>query len=307
MLRVVKDVIISDSAYELRRNARNELDGRWLKIFVGFLCYYAVINLVLAVLSALFPGQVHSNITGTDMVVPGISLVYMLIVFGPMQLGLATFALAYVHEHEIRLSLLFDGFNKLFKSIGLAVCKMLLIVWPMLIVLLAGTAYLLTYIATDNTNSYFIFGHIWSIAILTALFTGFVVAVIYMVITSLRYSLVFFILSDDRTKGIGDCLRQSRKMMHGNKQKLFMTYMTFIGWIALAQIPALGLYAITSFLFPNASDQLLSLPSAVALIVSYVPMVFLQEYMYTLTVKFYELVKENSLAFDIAEPLEITA
>lgn len=57
------------------------------------------------------------------------------------------------------------------------------------------------------------------------------------IIAFIRYSQSFFILADDSSKGIRQCVRESRAMMRGNKAKYFCLTLSFIGWWLLAAIP----------------------------------------------------------------------
>jgi len=56
------------------------------------------------------------------------------------------------------------------------------------------------------------------------------------IIAALMYSQVFFILSEDNTKSISQCLNESSKMMKGHKGDLFVLYLSFIGWWLVAVI-----------------------------------------------------------------------
>ncbi len=67
------------------------------------------------------------------------------------------------------------------------------------------------------------------------------------IIAALRYSQAFFILADDPTKGVFQCINESKWMMKGNKGKLFCLELSFLGWIILTSI---AITIIQSFLFP---------------------------------------------------------
>lgn len=60
------------------------------------------------------------------------------------------------------------------------------------------------------------------------------------IIAALRYSQAFFILADDPTKGVFQCINESKWMMKGNKGKFFCMELSFIGWIFLTAI-AMGM------------------------------------------------------------------
>ncbi|MCI3927173.1 DUF975 family protein [Paenibacillus sp. TRM 82003] len=56
------------------------------------------------------------------------------------------------------------------------------------------------------------------------------------IIAAFRYSMAFFILHDNPGMSAMDALRQSSEMMKGHKGKLFVLYLSFIGWGLLAII-----------------------------------------------------------------------
>ncbi|MDF2726302.1 MAG: rane protein [Paenibacillus sp.] len=60
------------------------------------------------------------------------------------------------------------------------------------------------------------------------------------IIAALRYSQSYYILRDNPTIEAMDAIRRSKQMMQGHKGRLFVLYLTFIGWAILAAIP-LGL------------------------------------------------------------------
>lgn len=59
------------------------------------------------------------------------------------------------------------------------------------------------------------------------------------IIAMLRYSQAFYILADDPSKPIMQCIRESKLMMMGNKGKLFCLMLSFIGW-SLLTVFAIG-------------------------------------------------------------------
>lgn len=58
------------------------------------------------------------------------------------------------------------------------------------------------------------------------------------IVASIRYSQAFFILADDPTKGIRQCMDESKAMMKGNKAKYFCLNLSFIGWMILSSLPS---------------------------------------------------------------------
>lgn len=54
------------------------------------------------------------------------------------------------------------------------------------------------------------------------------------IVAALSYSLVFYIIADDRTVTATEALQRSKKMMRGNKWKLFCLGFRFFGWFLLS-------------------------------------------------------------------------
>ena len=57
------------------------------------------------------------------------------------------------------------------------------------------------------------------------------------IVAAYRYSMAFYILVDDPSKGVMECIRESKERMKGNKLRLFFLHLTYVGWIVLASVP----------------------------------------------------------------------
>lgn len=115
------------------------------------------------------------------------------------------------------------------------------------------------------------------------------------IIAALRYSQAFFILADDPSKSIRQCMDESKAMMKGNKGKYFCLSISFIGWALLAAIPASVISAIPAVLYAPVFVQ--QLVTAIADLC----MVPVLVYIYSSTAGFYEilaghLIKETTPA-----------
>lgn len=65
---------------------------------------------------------------------------------------------------------------------------------------------------------------------------GTILLVIPGIIFSFMFSQSYFILADDNTKSIIQCLKESAAMMKGYKLKYFVISLSFLGWIILGLI-----------------------------------------------------------------------
>lgn len=127
------------------------------------------------------------------------------------------------------------------------------------------------------------------------------------IIAAMRYSQAFFILADDPSKGIRQCMDESKMMMKGNKAKYFCLTISFFGWALLSALPITILMSIVDYVIWNP-------PAAVTIVVDIIAYLFvapLTAYMYSTYAGFYEilaghLIKETEPA-PVMAPLSQTA
>ncbi|MFV0518427.1 MAG: DUF975 family protein [Aminipila sp.] len=101
------------------------------------------------------------------------------------------------------------------------------------------------------------------------------------IIAAYRYSQCFLVMIDNPNYGILQCLSESKRIMTGNKGKLFCLEFSFIGWAILACIPIMVLGGALSFANP--------------ILLNFAPMIgaigylWLTPYMSVASIAFYEL------------------
>jgi uncharacterized membrane protein len=108
------------------------------------------------------------------------------------------------------------------------------------------------------------------------------------IIAVFRYSQAFYIMRDHPEFSAMDCIRESKRMMTGNKAKLFTLTLSFIGWAILAALPS-GIYTglfVGLYEIPNLFDNLM-------IFVLSAGYLWVGAYYYTTLVAFYELLKGN--------------
>lgn len=66
---------------------------------------------------------------------------------------------------------------------------------------------------------------------------GMVLLIVPGIIFSFMFSQCYYILADDNSKSIIQCLKESAAMMKGYKFKYFVLGLSFLGWIILGMIP----------------------------------------------------------------------
>ncbi|TGY43825.1 DUF975 family protein [Clostridium sartagoforme] len=67
-------------------------------------------------------------------------------------------------------------------------------------------------------------------------FIGTLLFIVPGIIALIMFSQSFFILVEDPSKSIKDCMLESQKMMSGHKAEYFVLQLSFIGWYLLAGI-----------------------------------------------------------------------
>lgn len=70
---------------------------------------------------------------------------------------------------------------------------------------------------------------------------GFLCFIIPGIVLNYSYAMAFFCLMDDPELSLVGAMRRSRQMMRGHKMSLFLTQMSFLGWVLLAGVVSNGL------------------------------------------------------------------
>lgn len=185
---------------ELRKQAREALDGNWGKGVVATIIIYAISMLVPVPLTIA---------TDSPAVQCGMQLLWYLLTF-PLVWGFMVFFLSILRKEDKLLSALFDGYKD-YKRIMIAELMR------------------------------YIFTFLWMLLL-----------VVPGIIKALSYSMMDFILKDHPEISGQEAIHRSRVLMDGNKMKLFLLYLSFIGW-ALLCILTLGFGFLLLFPYVQAS------------------------------------------------------
>ncbi len=110
------------------------------------------------------------------------------------------------------------------------------------------------------------------------------------IIASFRYSQAFYVQVDHPEYTANQCLKESSRLMQGNKMKFFCLNLSFIGWNFLAVLPAV---CFTSLLNEASGFMFIFLD----LILS-IPVFFLNGYLNMAMTVFYELITDNLTIVD---------
>ena len=251
--------IILESCYNLRRLAREALKGKWVMAAVAAFLVTVLLTVPGTIIDQLFGIEVPlqdvfqqagldvdlgaMGVTGTIKSSP-LSGLYSILVAGPLEFGLAAYFLILFRRGKETLGDLFSGFEFFGKTLGL-------MLWITLWVIL------------------------WALIP----FAGPVLAII----AGFRYAMAFMVQVDNPALPIRDCLNRSKFLMKGNKGKLFLLSLSFIGWYLLASVPGAILSAIAVNITVNSFVLLI-----VNLIGTFVS-AFVMAYALTAQMAFYDM------------------
>jgi uncharacterized membrane protein len=177
---------------------------------------------LLEELTTQWPAIVFAMVTSL-----AISAVFFII--GPcIHWGLCRFRLALVDGEQPTVGMLFQGFKSVFlKALGVQVLQSLIILACVLPFMLAGgiTAGILI-LQLPRIHAYYL---ALTICVLLGLAGG-----VLAVIVQYRYAMSYYALVDNPELRATDALRESARMMKGNKWSAFCLDLSFIGWVLLS-------------------------------------------------------------------------
>lgn len=243
--------IVTERAFKVREIARKSLAGYWKPMFLALLIYYLLTTAIGNILSLMFYydlNDVYMSIGAPELVSTTVKNV---------EYGGSLYDFIVGGPFMLGLySLLLTFFRTkkidnslIFEGFGSF-----------------GKAFLLQFLITVRVA-------LWSLLLI---FPG--------VIAAYRYSQAFFVLADHPEYTASQCISESKRLMMGNKWRLFCIQFSFIGWSLLASLPS-GLLA-TMFAFEGFG-------SVITALISSIPMIILNEYTFMADVTFYELVTER--------------
>lgn len=114
----------------------------------------------------------------------------------------------------------------------------------------------------DVTYGFNYAGKIIIMAIVTTVLTsiGFALFIIPGIILTMMFSMSTFILVDDPTKSIEQCLKESKDLVYGVKGDLFIFYLSFAGWAILSSLLfGIGYFLLTPYIVLSEAQIYLKL------------------------------------------------
>jgi uncharacterized membrane protein len=147
-------------------------------------------------------------------------------------LGYAIFAISIFRREGASVAEVFYGFERFGKALGLYLLMTIFILLWLFPVYIAIPLAVVGFGESLSSLSYsFLYGK--KLLVLLPLL-ALIVLCIPAYIAYFRYSMSYYILADNPDIGPLGAIRQSKRMMKGNKWKLLCMYLSFIGWYLLA-------------------------------------------------------------------------
>lgn len=206
------------SISKIKENARAGLAGKWGKgacIVLAYLGFFFVIGIVVGLL-------------GEESVIGSIIDLASTIIQVPLILGVSYAFIKLKRNEEVKafdfLSLGFSNFGRAWK-IGLR--EILKLILPFIVMIIGAILF------TFGTVSVVISGTGSTGLVLIGGIT-YLVSIIWFAVRSLLYSLTAFVAYDNPNMNSLEVVNESARMMKGNRGKLFLLLLSFIGWAILA-------------------------------------------------------------------------
>ena len=118
----MNNIIVKESAKEIRTLARMALRGLWKEAFLGMLIWSFFVQIIPRLIQPIIPftnyvysvPEIDYNITISPAV-----YIYQMLIAGPFSVGLCKYILLIVRRKEINYSKIFGGFEHFIKAIAL--------------------------------------------------------------------------------------------------------------------------------------------------------------------------------------------
>lgn len=214
------------SISKFRESAREALTGKWGKVALITLVY-----LIIALAMGFIQGLFEEN-----SIMPNLLGIAMTIIEVPMALGMSYAFIKLKRGEDVKafefLNMGFSNFGRAWKIALRTLLKMILPTICVIasIVLISVGITGVTFSVFGGTN-----GSVGSMLILILIALIILVASsIWAMVRGLLYSLTSFIAYDNPEMEALDVVNESAKMMNGNRGKIFLLELSFIGWAILA-------------------------------------------------------------------------
>ena len=293
---------------EMKRMAKKQLKGKWLRLLPPVLIY-TLLTTVPSVITQLYSylsqsAQINQlletensgasaanlisdmlissqNSQASGMTVLGtltsVLTLYLFLVSGPFSVSFSDLSLRVLRNEDFSAGTIFSGFRQFGKSLLAYILVSIFSVLWALVFIFPGSIVL----GIGTVSGSFIVTFVSLLVFFTLL--------IALIIFLMRYRMTFFIAADEDASG-SECVSRSVRLMKGNIYNYFLLELSFLPWALLLCIPAVltssAVYLAVSA--PSGASILLPVILAVVFgIISFVGIMFLMLYMQTASAVFY--------------------
>ena len=207
---------------KIRENAREALRGKWGKgacIVLAYLAFFMLMGIIIGIGESVF---------GEDSLMSNLLSIGTTIVQVPVVFGLTYAFIKLKRNEEVKafdcVNLGFSNFGRAWKITLRTALKMLL---PLLLVIIS------VILIVVGVASYIAVAAFGLSGFTTLFWVGlilYIVAMIITVVVSLLYTLTTCIAYDNPNMTALEVVNESARMMRGNRGKLFLLDLSFIGW-----------------------------------------------------------------------------
>ena len=248
--------IVNEPSKNIRTLARQALKGNWKSAVLATLVFTLCVAVPTVIIIALFGGFSEEALMSEELMMPGEGLST---IYSILVTGAFTFGYTVYFLDLVREKK--ADLGQVFSGFGFFFKTLLLYVLMSILIVL------------------------WSLLL-----------IVPGIIATFRYSQAFYILADDPSKDVMQCIKESKELMKGNKAKYFCLQLSFIGWYLLI----IGAYLVVAMLsvglmimMPGAMSVVSFIILGVGIVASLIGILFLTPYIMGANTVFYEMVNGN--------------
>ena len=208
---------------EVRKEARETLQGKWGK-GVAIIIAFLTISFIFSYLTGFFE----------ENSILAFSLSLTKVMFSvPLSFGLEFVFLKLKRNENVRtfefIQIGFENFSRCWNIVGRTILKLII---PIIFMISGMVAY---FMLTTNSVMQLTAGEVVSARITFIIgLIIYLLSIIYYAVKSLLYSLTTYIAYDNRDMVAKEVVNESASLMRGNRGKLVLLELSFIGWAILA-------------------------------------------------------------------------
>lgn len=253
----------------LRKQARENLKGKWKKVILMMLVFFALTILLSYLKDWLVintPYGLISNIINAVIVVA-------------LNYGILVSFIRIKRDEKINcfhfIYYAARDFEKVWKVIGRMLLRLLVYIISLLLLgYIIITEIVSLYLGNGIRLSFFVE------------IIAFIALTIFFCMKMLEYSVNNYILFDNKEDKAKNILNESKRLMKGHRWDFVRMYLSFSGWYILGLIFSVGIILLLYFYAKINTYYLLY--------ISYIPLIFLMPYMYVTSSYFYDNLLYNN-------------